>query len=102
MFTSDLSKAVVVPRAHTVNWIGQLGHSGAVVWPKPYIDAHTRRLVECDDVNIQEALRGTGIKLPKPQKPKMMMFNWYSCGRFISDAQHYREDCRNCGTSNTP
>lgn len=102
VFTSDLSKAVVVPRAHTVIRIGKLGQSGAVVWPKPYIDAHSRRLVERDDVNIKDALRGTGIKLAKPKKPKMMMFNCDGCGRFISDAQRYREDRRNCGTSNMP
>lgn len=102
VFTSDLSKAVVVPRAHTVTWIGKLGQSGAVVWPKPYIDKFARRLVERDDVNIKEALRGTGIKLVKPKPPRMMMFNCEGCGRFISDAQRYREDCRNCGTSNTP
>ena len=83
VFTSDLSKAVVV-------------------WPRPYIDAHSRRLVERDDVSIKEALRGTGIKLAKPIRPKMMMFNCDGCGRFISDAQRYREDCQNCGTSNTP
>lgn len=102
VFTSDLSRAVVVPRAHTVNWIGKLGQSGAVVWPKPYIDAHARRLVERDDVNIKEALRGTGIKLVEPKKPRVEVFNCVGCGRFISDDMRYQHHCLNCGASNTP
>lgn len=101
-FSSDLRQAAVVRDTETIQMIGKLGNSGAVVWPKPYIDAHSRRLVERDDVNIKEALRGTGIKLAKPQKSRMMMFNCAGCGRFISDMQRYREDCRNCGASNTP
>ena len=102
IFTSDLSKAVVVRRAHTVTWIGKLGQSGAVVWPKPYIDAHSRRLVERDDVSIKEALRGTGIKLPKPKKSRPMMFNCEGCGRFINDAQRFEHNCLNCGADNRP
>ncbi|WP_457967710.1 hypothetical protein M1D68_16135 [Pseudomonas sp. R4-84] len=101
-FSSDLRKAAVVPASETIQMIGRLGQSGAVVWPKPYIDKFARRLVERDDVNIKEALRGTGIKLVKPKLPRMMMFNCDGCGRFISDAQRYREDCQNCGTSNMP
>ena len=92
----------MVPRAHTVTWIGKLGQSGAVVWPKPYIDAHSRRLVERDDVSIKEALRGTGIKLPKPKKSRPMMFNCDGCGRFISDAQRFEHNCLNCGADNRP
>ncbi|USW93205.1 hypothetical protein NHF39_16735 [Pseudomonas proteolytica] len=103
VFTSDLSKAVVVQRTHTVTWIGKLGQSGAVVWPKPYIDAHSRRLVERDDVSIKEALRGTGIKLPKPKKKsKPMMFICDRCGRFISDAQRFEHNCLNCFADNRP
>lgn len=101
-FSSDLLKAAVVPASETIQMIGKLGSSGAVVWPKPYIDKFARRLVERDDVCLKEALRGTGIKLIKPKKPRMMMFNCQGCGRFISDRQRYMEDCRNCGSSNTP
>jgi hypothetical protein len=72
------------------------------LWSCDYIDTIKRRLVHRQDVNIKEALRGTGIKLVKPKPPRMMIFNCEGCGRFISDAQRYREDCRNCGTSNTP
>ncbi|MBI6911088.1 hypothetical protein [Pseudomonas palleroniana] len=91
-----------MPRAHTVTWIGKLGQSGAVVWHKPYIDAHSRRLVERDDVDIKEALRGTGIKLIKPKTPKMMMFNCGGCGRFVSDRLRFEYNCRHCGQDNRP
>lgn len=101
-FTSDVAKAVVVPMAHAVTWVGRLGQSGAVVWPKPYIDKLSRRLVERDDVDIKEALRGTGIKLDKPKKPRQQMFNCVGCGRFITDIQRYQNDCRNCGANNCP
>jgi hypothetical protein len=101
-FSSDLLQAAVVRDTETIQMIGKLGNSGAVVWPKPYIDAHSRRLVERDDVNIKEALRGTGIKLAKPKKSRMMMFNCHGCGRFISDRQRYQTDCRNCGANNCP
>ncbi|MCS3467138.1 hypothetical protein M2401_000859 [Pseudomonas sp. JUb42] len=101
-YTSDLSKAVRVPRAQTVTWIGKLGSSGSIVWPCAYINGRARALVERDDVNIKDALRGTGVALIRPKRPRMMMFNCDGCGRFISDSQRYREDCRNCGTSNTP
>ncbi len=102
VFTSDLSKAVRVPRAHTISWIGKLGQSGAVVWPCAYIDSHSRRLVERDDVSIKEALPGTGIKLPKPKKPRVQMLNCSGCGRFITDEQRYQYDCLNCGADNRP
>lgn len=101
-FSSDLLQAAVVRDTETIQMIGKLGNSGAVVWPKPYIDKFARRLVERDDVNIKEALRGTGIKLAKPKKPRMMMFNCHGCGRFISDRQRYQTDCLNCGANNCP
>lgn len=100
--SSNLSKAARVPRAETVSWIGRLGSSGALVWPCAYIDRHSRRLVERDDVSIKEALRGTGIKLPKELKPREMMFNCHGCGRFISDRQRFQHDCLNCGADNRP
>ena len=101
-FTSDLTKAVRVPRECTISWIGKIGQSGAVVWPRPYIDAHSRRLVERDDVSIKEALRGTIIKLAKAKKPRELMFNCHGCGRFISDRQRFQHDCLNCGADNRP
>ncbi|WP_241088663.1 hypothetical protein [Pseudomonas viridiflava] len=100
-YTSDLSKAARIPRADTNSMIGRARH-GAILWPCAYVDAHSRRLVERDDVSIKEALRGTGIKLPKPERPRMMMFNCHGCGRFISDEGRFIFDCRNCGADNRP
>ncbi|MCY1180000.1 hypothetical protein D9M73_204270 [compost metagenome] len=73
-----------------------------MAWPCAYIDAHSRRLVERDDVDIKEALKGTGIVLPKPWKPRMMMFNCGGCGRFVSDRQRFEHNCRHCGQDNRP
>lgn len=102
VFTSDLLKAVVVPRAQTVTWIGKLGQTGAVVWPKPYIDGLARRLVERDDVCIKEALRGSGIKLVKPQKPRgPRPFNCSGCGRFRPERDCYL-DCPHCEGNDRP
>lgn len=100
--SSDLKLAIKVPAAEVAKVSARLGHHGAVVWPCAYIDAHSRRLVERDDVNIKEALRGTGIKLIKPKPPRMIMFNCHGCGRFISDRQRYQSDCKNCGANNCP
>lgn len=100
--SSDLKLAIKVPAADVAKVAGRLGHHGAVAWPCAYIDAHSRRLVERDDVNIKEALRGTGITLAKEKKPRMMMFNCHGCGRFISDYQRFQHDCRNCGADNRP
>lgn len=102
VFTSDLSRAVRVPAAHVPEWTRKFGQSGAVAWPYTYIDAHSRRLVERDDVSIKEALHGTGIELPKPERPRMMMFNCSGCGRFVSDAQRFQHNCLNCGADNRP
>lgn len=101
-FSSDLKLAIKVPAADVAKVSARLGHHGAVAWPCAYIDAHSRRLVERDDVDIKEALRGTGIKLIKPKPPRMMMFNCHGCGRFISDRQRYQSDCKNCGANNCP
>lgn len=102
VFTSDLSKAVRVPAVHVPEWTRKLGQYGAVAWPCSYIDAHSRRLVERDDVSMKEALRGTGIKLPKLKRPRIMMLNCHGCGRFISDEGRFISDCRNCGADNRP
>lgn len=100
-YTSDVSKAARIPRAGIISTIGR-ARSGAILWPCAYIDAHSRRMVERDDVDLKEALRGTGIKPPKPHKTRMMMFNCAGCGRFISDRQRFERNCNNCGQDNRP
>lgn len=101
-FSSDLKLAIKVPAADVAKVSARLGQHGAVAWPCDYIDLHSRRLVERDDVNIKEALRGTGIKLAKPQKPhKPRPFNCSGCGRFRPERECYF-DCPHCGADNRP
>jgi hypothetical protein len=100
--SSDLKLAIKVPAAEVAKVSARLGHHGAVAWPCAYIDAHSRRLVERDDVNIKEALRGTGIKLVKPKKPRAPRpFNCSGCGRFRPERECYF-DCPHCGADNRP
>lgn len=100
--SSDLKLAIKVPAADVAKVSARLGHHGAVAWPCAYIDAHSRRLVERDDVSIKEALRGTGIVLAKPQKPrKPRPFNCSGCGRFRAE-HHCYFDCPHCGSDNRP
>ncbi|SDJ40288.1 hypothetical protein [Pseudomonas abietaniphila] len=72
------------------------------LWACADIDSIRRRLVHRHRVSIKDALRGTGIKLIKPKKPREMMFNCHGCGRFISDRQRFQHDCLNCGADNRP
>jgi hypothetical protein len=72
------------------------------LWSADYIDTIRRRLVHRQDVDLKQALRGTGIKLIKPKPPREMVFNCTGCGRFISDRQRFQHDCRNCGQDNRP
>lgn len=76
--------------------------SDITLWPAAYVEQKTRQVVCRERLIIEEALRGTGITLPKPKKPRMMMFNCQGCGRFISDDQRFRHDCLNCGADNRP
>ena len=72
------------------------------IWSADYIDTIRRRLVWRQDVDLKQALRGAGIKLPKPKRVREMVFNCGGCGRFISDRQRFQSDCRNCGADNLP
>lgn len=77
----------------------------AVIWPLSYLKAKARRLVHKRDVNIKEALRGTGIAMAVPRKqrkPWPRPLNCYGCGRFISRDGRFLNDCQNCGTNNCP
>ncbi|UPU90490.1 hypothetical protein M0766_16325 [Pseudomonas putida] len=77
----------------------------AVIWPLSYLEAKARRLVHKRDVNIKEALRGTGIEIAKPRKqrkPCDRPLNCHGCGRFISWDGRFLNDCLNCGANNCP
>ena len=81
---------------------GRLMEGNRKIWSADYIDAIRRRLVHRQDVDLKQALHGTGIKLPKPQRVREMVFNCSGCGRFVSDRQRFQYDCRNCGQDNRP
>lgn len=72
------------------------------LWSADYINTIRRRLVWRQDVNLKEALRGTGIKLAKPVKSRSgsSLQNCSGCGRFVSSPSY--DDCRNCSADNRP
>ncbi len=72
------------------------------LWSANYIDTIRRRLVHRQNVDIKQALRGTGIKLPKPWKPSYgRAFNCSGCGRFRPEVQRYF-DCPHCNGNDRP
>ncbi|KPA95395.1 hypothetical protein [Pseudomonas asplenii] len=74
----------------------------AVIWPLAYLEAKSRRLVHKRDVNIKEALQGTGIELVKPRgrRTPTSIQNCGGCGRFVPSPSY--EDCRHCDHDNRP
>lgn len=74
----------------------------AVIWPLAYLEAKARRLVHKRDVNIKEALQGTGIVLAKPGQRRVpaSIQNCGGCGRFVPSPSY--EDCRHCDHDNRP
>ena len=101
--TADLGRAanISIEQARE-QFAGDIATGVRKIWSADYIDSIRRRLVWRQDVDLKQALRGTGIKLVKPKKPRTMIFNCDGCGRFISDTQRYLNDCRNCGQDNRP
>lgn len=101
--TEDLGKAanISIEKARE-QFADGLATGRYKIWSADYIHTIRRRLVHRQDVNLKEALRGTGIKLPKPQRVREMVFNCAGCGRFVSDRQRFQNDCRNCGADNCP
>jgi hypothetical protein len=72
-----------------------------VAWAKPYIDARVRRVVTRRHVNLKEALRGTGIEIIKPKRPRKDRINCNGCGRFLYEDAIY-SDCPHCRADNRP
>jgi rubrerythrin len=98
-YTTDLTKAEVYTKEQAVRQ-HQCRETDRP-WPKSYIDQHTRPAVDMQYVEINKALKGTGIKLIKPRKLKKDVFNCHGCGRFLSERDIY-SDCPNCGADNRP
>lgn len=74
-----------------------------IPWPKDYIDAKTRPAVDMQYIDRKEALRGTGIKLKKPQRPRRPIYRCFGCGRFLTEADNYSASgCPKCGQDNRP
>lgn len=72
-----------------------------VAWPVAYVESKTRPAVGRGFIDINEALRRTGIKLAKPKRPKRECFNCAGCGRFIEEHKRWFP-CQNCGADNRP
>lgn len=72
-----------------------------IPWPKAYIDAKTLPAVDMQDIDRKEALRGTGIKLLKPQRQKRTPYRCGHCGVFMRQEQQY-QPCPHCGGDNRP
>ncbi len=79
-----------------------IGDDELIIWPLDYIVTRARRLVHRQDVDLKQALRGTGITPPKPRRIRKQVFNCQGCGRFIAVSECYLSDCQNCGADNHP
>jgi len=73
-----------------------------IPWPKDYIDAKTRPVVDFQYVSVTDALKDTGITLIKPQRPKKELYKCGGCGEFKSEFQFYSAPCKKCGCDNRP
>lgn len=100
--TADLGRAIDMDLENAQFMFGEHAGKGTrVFWPAVYIEAIRRRLVWRQDVDLKQALRGTGIKLPKPaRKPRAQVQNCSGCGRFVPSPVYI--DCRHCGAENHP
>tara|TARA_R110001583_G_scaffold9243_8_gene43951 strand:- start:531 stop:914 length:384 start_codon:yes stop_codon:yes gene_type:complete len=98
-YTTDISKAHVFTKDEAVKH--NQGRETDVPWPKEYIDGKTRPAVDMQYVDIDVALKDTGITLKKPEKPKRETFKCHHCGRFVDQYDYYSrvyagEPCSRC------
>lgn len=99
-YTTDLRKAQVFSKEDAVKQ--HQSRESDIPWPKDYIDARTRPAVDMQYIKRDEALKGTGIVLIKPKRPRKDVYNCVGCGRFISEMQRYGSGCPNCDADNRP
>ena len=99
-YTTDLSNAHIYTKEEAVEQ--HKSRETDIPWPKDYIDTRTRPAADMQYVEITEALKGTGIKLIKPQKQRKISYRCYGCGVFMTEESHYSAPCKKCGCDNRP
>ena len=90
-YTTDLSQAQIFSKASATRQ--HQCRESDIPWPKKYIDKKTRPAVDMQYIDINAALKGTGIELIKPQKPKKETYRCDLCGRFVSIADYHAYSC---------
>jgi len=99
-YTTDLTKAHIYTKDDAVKQ-NQCRETD-IPWPKDYIDARSRPVVDMQYVRVKEALKGTGIKLNKPKPHKKTTYRCGGCGKFMSEYQLYSGPCTKCDQDNRP
>lgn len=101
--TSNLADASTWSFQHATGWIGR----GFVAWPKGYIDAHSRPVVQARMLDHKQALRSVNLRLPKLNRQQRRAHSYRcgggygGCGRFLRAADYY-SSCPHCGEGNAP
>lgn len=99
-YTTNLKNAGLFNRERAIG-INQ-NRETDIPWPKEYIDARTRPTVDIQYCKKGEALKGLGIVLNKPKKPKRVPHKCGICGAFVSEEDYYGlgicvgNPCKNC------
>ena len=96
-YTTDVSEAEVMTKRMAFR--RNQNRETDIPWPKEYIDAKTRPVVDMQYVNSKEALRDVDEKLYVPPKPPREIFKCCHCGKFITEIQSY-STCPHCDGSN--
>lgn len=99
-YTTDLSQAETYTKDEALSQ--HRSRETDIPWPKEYVDSKIRPSIDMQDVDINEALIGTGIDLIKPAKPKKEAYRCFHCGIFMTQEQFYAADCYKCGGDNSP
>lgn len=99
-YTTDLRKAEL----YTLEEANRMHQQRLtdIPWPKEYIDNKTRPAVDMQYIKRDEALKGTGVVLVKPRKPKRQPLKCHACGSFMSSTQLWEGRCPKCGADNRP
>ncbi|MGB7388925.1 MAG: hypothetical protein WA929_15175 [Pseudomonas neustonica] len=98
--TANLDGAIRPNGSEAAAYYQKLGFE---LWPAEYILEKSRKVVVASDLDIKQAMREAGVKLPKIKRQRIRKerFNCEGCGRFIDERQRY-SGCDNCGESCSP